>query len=135
MDEELKKLKQKINDNEFIYYCLKCNRYLGTLKTKECKNLKCRCKSRLITFISARDKQRVNTLRKHVNKEPFTKKEEKIFEDIMRRADMFLSYDYMAPLTMSAKGVGTRKAIRILGGYYKTERDYLKKLFEECSGK
>lgn len=127
----LNDIKEKIYNNNSIYYCLKCGKYLGRLKPIESKNLKCQCNSKLITFTQENDKRRVKALSKFLNKKPMNKNEEKMLEDLMRRADMFLSYSFMAPLTINAKGVGVNTALRILRGYYKTEEEFLKRLMEE----
>ncbi len=123
-------VKERLLNTQYMYYCLTCGSFVGKLMVRDSKGLKCSCGSRLITFLKKSHDDAVVALKKKLRKEPLSKAEEKEFKKLEQNAGMFLNYGYMAPYAIAGRGVGTRTALRILKGFYKTEEQFLKKIIE-----
>ncbi len=128
-NEILDLVKERLLNTHYLFYCLVCGKYLGRLMVRDSKNLKCSCGSKLITFLKSNENS-IFALRKHLTNKPLNKEEEKELKKLEQRANMYLSYDYMAPYTLAGRGVGVRTAQRILNGFYKTEQEFLRKIVE-----
>ncbi len=123
-------VKERLLNTQYVYYCLSCGKFVGKLMVRDSKNIKCTCGSKLITFIKPHHDKAITALRKKVNNQPLTSDELKDYKKLEQNAELFLNYGFMAPYAMAGRGVGTRTAIRILKGFYKTETDFLKKIIE-----
>jgi len=123
-------VKERLMNTHYMYYCLTCGKYLGSLMVRDSKGLKCTCGSKLVTFLKKYQEDATTALKKKLNKKPLNKEEEKVFKKLEDKANMFLNYGYMAPYALAGRGVGNRNGQRILKGFYKTEEDFLKKIIE-----
>ncbi len=123
-------VKERLLNTQYVYYCLSCGKFVGKLMVRDSRNIKCTCGSKLITFIKPHHDKAITALRKKVNNQPLTSDELKDYKKLEQNAELFLNYGFMAPYAMAGRGVGTRTAIRILKGFYKTETDFLKKIIE-----
>ncbi|MFA5406101.1 MAG: DEAD/DEAH box helicase [Candidatus Nanoarchaeia archaeon] len=122
-------VKERLLNTHYWYYCLNCGKFVGKLMVRDVKNLTCACGSKLITFFKQHENVKTALVKK-MNNEPLTKEESKWYKNLEDRASMFINYDYMAPYTVSGRGVGVRTALRILKGFYKTEVEFLKRIIE-----
>ena len=87
-------------------------------------------RSKLVTFLRKNHENASTALKKKLRGQPLDKDEEKEFKKLEENAGMFLNYGHMAPYAMAGRGVGTKTALRILKGFYKTEEDFLKKIID-----
>jgi ATP-dependent Lhr-like helicase len=128
----IQRMKVSIYGTTVELVCMKCGESLGQSSIGEMKEEpKCdKCGSGLLApnFWTSQDK--IQLVRKKLNREPLIEEESKELSKFRRAADLVLSYGRRAVIAQAVYGIGPQTASRILAEMKEDEDDFYKSLLE-----
>ncbi len=104
--------KKRLENEECIFYCINCGCTLK-LRVRDAITECIKCKSKLIACVNAKR-----------GLEEFSK------DELVRIANLVMSYGKKAIYAMNTYGIGAETAARILSRYYRSEEEFFKALLD-----
>lgn len=130
--EIFKFFKKRLLNSTVMLVCLNCHQFKLTLQVREIEEEpECPlCGSRLIGIVTREFDEFEKIMRKKQKRKKLNKKEEKMYAQVRRTADLVITYGRKAVIALAARGVGPEQAARILAKLPEKEEDLLKYIFE-----
>ncbi|MBU5537402.1 MAG: DEAD/DEAH box helicase [Candidatus Aenigmatarchaeota archaeon] len=124
--------KQRLLNTQVRLVCVNCGNWDQLYVVKEVKDsLKCgKCDSRLLATLKKEWVGGGKIVKKALRKVGMNELERKRYENMKKRAELFLYYRAKAVKVLAGKGVGPTTAKRILGKYHKDDDDLFKDVLE-----
>ncbi len=124
--------KQRLLSTTIRLICVNCGQWDQTFKVKEVKdNLKCsKCDSKLLAMLKEGWIGGDKIVKKGLRKTKMDEIEQKRYENMKKRAELFMYFRSKAVKVLAGKGIGPTTAKRILGKYHKDDDNLFRDILE-----
>ncbi|MBI2543281.1 MAG: DEAD/DEAH box helicase [Candidatus Aenigmarchaeota archaeon] len=124
--------KQRIANTHVRLVCVNCGQWEQTFAVKEVNDkLKCsKCDARLLAVLKKHWTEGSKIVKKAMRKTGMTDIDRKRYENMKKRADLFIAYRAKTVKVLAGKGVGPTTAKRILAKYHKDDDALLRDVLE-----